>query len=127
MSTEPDPVEMIDRMIDSILARPPMYGADTIQGLESLLMVLLGLRAVWAPLPEVKVPWKTVYGEWTAQFFGDTSPNNLTAFARLSDKFGWKLGETYQDHEDTWPKVLAFYEELVRREREAARNLAESR
>ena len=127
MPTEPDPVETIDEMIDSILARPPMHGAGDIQGLESLLMALLGLRGVWAPLPEVKVPWKTVYAEWTAEYFCDTSPNNLAAFARLSKKFGWKLGETYQEHEDTWPKALAFYEELVRREREAARKLADSR
>lgn len=117
---QPDPVTVIDEMINSVLARPPMHGADTIQGLEILIRTLLGLRDVWAPQPEVRVPWKRVYGEWIAQFFGDTSPNNAAAFHRLALRFKWKPGETYREHEDTWPVILEFYKELVRREREAA-------
>jgi hypothetical protein len=119
--TEPikDPVKRIDELIDHILKYPEMHGADTIQTLECLLMALLALRQTWAPVPDM-VPWRSVYGKWAYEYFNDKSPNNCASFGRLVNKFGWERGDTYRDHEDTWPDVIEFYKELVWRTREAA-------
>jgi len=112
----------IDEMIDSILRRPGMHGVGDPQGLEAQMMTLLTLRHQLAPLPDVSVPWKSIYGKWGAEYFGDKSPNNAAIFSRLVEEFDWAPGTTYQDEANAaaWPKIIEFYEELVRRERAAA-------
>lgn len=115
-----DPLATIDESLDSILKRPGMHGAERILTLETLVCHLLGLREIWAPQPSGgrRGGWGPVYNVWVKEYFG--SSNSLSAAGRLSRKFEWAPDATMHDHPETWPKILAFYAEWVRREREVA-------
>ncbi len=126
MSDRNEVIDVIDRRIDHILKKSGMWGAINPQGLESLIRVLLDLRESWAPLPELEWQGGAIYNLWCVEYFG--SHSNLSAAGRLAEKFGWKSDDvSYVDHEKTWPEVVEFYAELVRRERAAAESLKHER
>ena len=116
----PDPVEAIDSVLDSVLKRPAMFGVLSPTSLEGVVFVLLGLRGQWAPLPDSTRP-RSIYSRWIKEYFDDPTPSNLCASARLADKFGGSPEQPYGGNEEAWPKIVEFYVEFVRRERQAAR------
>lgn len=109
----------VDEIIDSTLARPAMYGAHDPHTLEILLLQALSIRSHLCQKGDTPLMGvNSIYSRWSREYFG-TSSAAISSW-RLRAKFGWSSKETYGDHPDTWPKIINFYKELVRREREAA-------
>lgn len=109
----------VDEIIDSTLARPMMHGAHDPHTLEILILQALSIRYHLCRDPGAKLLGvQSIYSRWSHEYFGTMSA--VVSSSRLCAKFGWSIKESCRDHPDTWPKIIDFYKELVRRERESA-------